>query len=339
MVRIAIVGAGGISLRHVAALQKISDAHIVGVIDISMEKAQQLAGICGAKVFDRLSDCLDLVDVVYILTPPSSHREIAVEAMQAGKHVVCEKPISISLADAHIMIETSKKMNVKLIIAFKSRFRKGFKLLKELVDSGKLGNAINFWSQRLGMGAGTSSNYNWRTDQALMCGMSIESLSHDIDTMRWLVGDIIDVRANIFESRKDIPGFDDNVNVVMTLANAGTAMIHASWSSYISMSSRGIIGTKGTAYLQGPDLFDNRYLHYKTIDMQDEFIQFINDPNNLEGFINENRYFIDCILNDIPSTVTGEDGLKTLQISHAILKSHQEKRVVRIDEFGGQLDG
>lgn len=65
----------------------------------------------------------------------------------------------------------------------------------------------------------------------------------------------------------------------------------------------------------------------------------INDTNKMEGFINENRYFIDCILNDILPTVTGENGLRTLQISHAILKSHQEKRVVRIDEFGGRLHG
>ena len=333
MVRLAIVGAGGVSHRHVDVLNKMSNVRIEGVIDVDKSSASIVAAKCGAIVYDKLGDCLDKVDAVYVLTPPSSHREISVEAMKAGKHVVCEKPISISIEDAKIMIQTAKEMNVKLMVAFKNRFRKGYKLLKNLVETPEFGDIVSVWFQRLGMGAGKTPEYNWRNDPAFLCGMTVESLSHDIDLIRWLAGDFISLKADTYESNPELPGFDDTASIVMTLANGGAATMHASWASYINLSSRGIIGSKGTAYLSGPALFDLEYFHWRTSGMKDEMVQRINDFNDSGAFVGENEHFIDCIENDRQPSVTGEDGLKTLQISHAILLSNKEKRVVYISEF------
>ena len=93
------------------------------------------------------------------------------------------------------MVQAAKQADVKLMVAFNNRFRKGFKRLKEMVNAGTLGKLVNMWSQRIGRGI--PQGYNWRTDPQLMCGMSIESLSHDIDLIRWIAGEIVDVRANI----------------------------------------------------------------------------------------------------------------------------------------------
>jgi myo-inositol 2-dehydrogenase/D-chiro-inositol 1-dehydrogenase len=292
------------------------------------EKAVELAAQCGAKAYDSLGACLPGVDVVYILTPPSTHRALAIEAIEAGKHVVVEKPIAIELADAEAMIEAAERAGVKLMVAFNMRFRKGFGRLKEAVDSGSLGEPIHFWSQRLGIGVGPGPN--WRTTPELLCGMSIESLSHDIDLVRWIAGEVVDVRANIYASRPDLPRFDDNANVVLTLANGGTATIHASWCSHLARNSRGVIGTQGTAMLEGSGLWNLDRFHVKTKRMEHETIEVLNDKLDVQSYREESRHFLDCVANDRQPTVTGRDGLVALRISHAILTSHRESRVVAL---------
>ena len=331
MVRIAIVGAGGIANQHVEAIKAINDASIVAVVDVIKEKADHLATSCDATVYENMEECLPKVDVAYILTPPSFHKELAIKAVEAGKHVVVEKPIAIDIEDAESMVEAARKADVKIMIAFNMRFRKGFMRLKETIQSGKLGDVVNFWSQRLGIGV--SPGINWRTTKGLLCGMSIESLSHDIDIIRWLLGEITDVRAKIFESNENLPGFDDNANIVFSLANGGIANIHASWSSHLSRNSRGIIGTKGTAMVEGNGLWNFTCFHLKTSDMENEIIEVINDNLDVKSYREESKHFIDCIKSNRQPTITGEDGLIALRISHAILTSHRENRIVSLSGY------
>lgn len=335
MVKVALVGAGGIARAHAKCLRENPDAEIVAVVDTNGKAAEEMAAVfCpprgraggGTGAFERLSDCLGEVDLVYVLTPPSFHGEIAVEALSRGRHVVCEKPISVSLEDAEAMVRAAAEAGVKLMMAFNQRFRRGFRRLKEVVGSGSLGEVVSFWSQRIGMGI--PRGYNWRTDPKLLCGMSVESLSHDIDIVRWIAGEIADVRANVVESRADFPGFDDNANVVMTLAGGGTALIHASWSSHIGRNSRGVIGTKGAACLEGPGLWTLETFRWKTEEMEDEAVEVLNDADF--AYAEENDHFIDCVLNDREPSVTGADGLAALRVSRAILESHREKVVVSL---------
>jgi predicted dehydrogenase len=329
VVDIALIGAGGIARRHTEALAAIEEAHIAAVVDVAQERAQQLAATCGACAYETMEACLPHVDVAYILTPPSTHRELAMQAIQAGVHVVVEKPLASQIGDAKAMVKAAQQANVKLMVAFNMRFRRGFIRLKEALQSGCLGQPIHFWSQRLGIGVG--SGPNWRTTPGLLCGMSVESLSHDIDLLRWLMGEVVDVRANAFESRPDLPGFDDNANVVFTLAHGGTALIHASWSSHLGRNSRGVIGTRGTAMVAGSGLWNLDDFHLKTLDMEYERIDVLNDKLDVHSYRDESRHFIDCVQNDRQPMVTGEDGLAALRISHAILTSHHERRVVTLE--------
>ena len=131
MINIVMVGAGGIARTHGSSLMRIPSANIVGVVDPNKERAETLASTVGAPVCESLEDCVDRADVVYILTPPSTHRELALKAIQAGKHVVCEKPISISVDDAETMVQAAKQADVKLMVAFNNRFRKGLSVSRK----------------------------------------------------------------------------------------------------------------------------------------------------------------------------------------------------------------
>jgi predicted dehydrogenase len=328
MVNIAFVGAGGIARRHAEAILALEDAYIRAVVDTIPEKAAELAARCGARAYGALGDCLTEVDLVYVLTPPTTHRDLVIQATEAGKHVVVEKPIATEVADAEAMVQAARDAGVKLMVAFSMRFREGFRRLREIVSSGTLGQPIHFWSQRLGVGVGPGPN--WRTTPGLLCGMSIESLSHDIDLLRWIAGEVVDVRANVFASRPGLPQFDDNANVVLSLANGGTATIHASWSSHLNMNARGVIGTQGTAMVAGSGLWDLDHLHVKTNAIAYERIEVINDRLDIRSYREESRHFIDCAISDCQPAITGTDGLAALRISRAILASHRERRVVRV---------
>ena len=161
--------------------------------------------------------------------------------------------------------------------------------------------------------------------------MSVESLSHDIDLLRWIAGEVVDVRANVYGSRPDLPGFDDNANVVLTLANGGTAVVHASWCSHLAHNSRGVIGTQGTAMVAGSGLWSLDRFHVKTKHMEHEMIEVLNDKLDVQSYREESRHFLDCVAHDHQPMVTGGDGLAALRISHAILTSHREGRVVALE--------
>ena len=328
MVRVALLGAGGIAKTHARALDAISSAEIVAVHDISIERAEAMVSAYGGRAFARAEDAIAEAELVYVLTPPTTHRELVVLAMQAGKHVVCEKPLAASLEDGRAMVEAAEAYGVKLMVAFNMRFKKGFRYLKETLDSGRLGEVYHFWSHRFGLGIG--KGYNWRTDPDLMCGMAIESLSHDIDLMRYMVGDPLDVRSTVFESRSDLPGFDTDVNAVFTLAEGSTALIHASWSSHLGGNARGVLGTKGAAIVEGPGLWESRYLRIKTEDMQHEERIVLNDPLDLASYVAESESFVTCVDQDLTPSVTGQDGLRALAISYALHEAHRKQAVISI---------
>ena len=328
MVNIAIVGAGWVSTNHIKSIMQFDDAKIIAVIDVNRENAERQAALCGAAALGKLSECLDRADMVWVLTPPSTHRAIAVEAIQAGKHVVVEKPITATVEDAEIMVAEARKHKVKLMSAFCCRFRTGFMRLKEFVESGKIGNPTTYWCQRHGLRVDPANK--WSTDPMLMTGMSIQSLSHDIDMMRWIAGEVMDVNAIVQESRPKLPGFDDNCNAIFRLASGASANFQSSWSSHSSFNTRGMLGTRGTAYVGGNDLWGLDFFRYKTDDMEYEVTEFIHDPHDIRSFTREDRYFIDCVEKNIEPEVAGEDGLAALKISYGILESSRTGKTVKL---------
>lgn len=327
-VRIGIVGAGGIARKHAEGLASLPLAHITAVVDVRPERAAQLAQATGAQVYPSLEDALPAVDLVYVLTPPTLHRELTITALEAGKPVVVEKPLAGTLEDGEAMVAAAQRTGVPLVTAFNMRFRPGYLRLKDALNSGRLGKPLNFWSQRLGIGVGQGEN--WRTTPGLLCGMSVESLSHDIDLIRWLLGDIVQVAAQIRESRPDLPGFDDNAAVIMGLANGACATIHASWSSHIPHNSRGVVGELGTALVTGRGLWDSTTYHLKTVDMSHEQIEVLDDRLDVSSYREEGRYVVECIAIGRRPEISGEDGLAALRVSHAILASQARGQMISL---------
>jgi predicted dehydrogenase len=330
-----IIGAGDISRPHAGALQNLGIG-IAGVLDRNNARAKELADQCGARVIRSLEEVLTEVDMVHIFTPPAYRIEYVRQAATAGKHIFIEKPLAISIADAKEIIALTTENRVKLITGFNHRFRKGYRMLQETVQDGRLGEIISVFSNRLGIGGHTTINAGWRTDPNRVCGMSVESLSHDIDMLLHLVDGVESVSANTYGTIPGLPTFDNNAAVTFNLKNGGIGTIYASWCSCLGYSSRGVIGIKGAAMLTGDNLFDFTNFVIKTDDMSCRQIFNINDrftwpPQDLQCYIEVNRHFKDCIEQDLSPWASGEDGLRALIFSQAILESNRIGQAVRVN--------
>lgn len=142
--RVGIVGCGGIAVsKHMPALAKSKAVEMAAFCDILPERAREAAksyGAPDAEVFDKYDDLLALdLDIVYVLTPNNSHAPIAVAAMEAGKHVMCEKPMATGTREARAMVDTARRTGRKLTIGYQNRFRQDSLYLKRCVEAGDLG--------------------------------------------------------------------------------------------------------------------------------------------------------------------------------------------------------
>ena len=334
MLSTIIVGAGAIAYAHAEALTKLG-VTIRGVYDINPTSAHKLAAHYGTVAIPDFAEQVKAVDMVHLCTPPAKRVEYATVAMTAGCHVLAEKPLAISIADAQTMVDLAQQHHVKLMVDYNHRFRVGFQQLLSIVRSGRIGKVVDVFIYRMGMLGGNvgTQNDTWRRTPNMVCGMTIESLSHDIDMVLQLAGPILDVKADIRGTFEDVPQFDNNAHVSFNLKSGGMALIHSSWSSHLNGSARGVIGTKGTVILEGEDLFDFTRIRIRTQEMQYEEMIKVNDTYNLltcPSYYNANKHFIDSIVNNTESTLSGAYALGTLMISHAILESAKTQKVVTL---------
>jgi predicted dehydrogenase len=333
-IRMALVGAGGIGQVHAQALSSIPDVEIAAVVDRDRNKAGKVARTYKTKAYQDLSECLDSVDAVGIYTPPASHKDIACLAMEQGKQVICEKPVASKESDAVAIKMSAERNGVLFMTAFNMRFREGYGLLHSAYKEGRLGKPINYFVQRMGLGAGSFDGwkgYNWRTDPKLMCGMTMESLSHDIDMIKWHLGEIETVYAVTQYSIKELPGFDDNAYIVMKMKSGASVSIQATWSSLIPQNMRGIVGEKGTALIKGPGIWDCSEFSIRTSEMDEiSVLPLENDVLDSQSYFLENQHFIDCIRKGKQPRTGIAEGLCTIRVADAILKSAETNAVITL---------
>ena len=339
----AFIGAGGIAEAHARAAASLG-IEIVGALDVNRDNARAFTERHGGVVINELGDVLDKIDTIHLLTPPSQRVEYVREAAGAGKHILIEKPIAASIADAEEIIALAKKSGVKLMVNFNHRFRDGFVMLKEAFDSGALGDIVNIYAHRIGVGHGFlgALKPSWRTQKEFICGMCVESLSHDIDMILQLAGGISAVSAVVSESIAELPGFDNNAVVAFRTDKGAVGSIHASWSSHLGRSERGIIGTKGSAAISGDDLFNFEEFTIRRDGMPYPQVTKIGDIFSLanigdQSFRLTNKHFLECIEKDEKPSATGEDGLNALIFSLAILESSRLGKTIKVNITRGAL--
>ena len=200
MLKVGIIGAGGMGNFHAASYQHIPEVKVAGVYDVSVESARNLAEKYQAVCYQQIRDLYDdrEIKIINVCLPTPFHKDFVVNSARRGKHVFCEKPIARNLDDGRLMIKTCQENKVKFMVGHVLRFFPEYRKAKELVDTGKIGKPGVVRTLRGGAFPKTS----WYGDYEASGGVVLDTLVHDFDFLRWCFGPVERVYAKGLITRK-----------------------------------------------------------------------------------------------------------------------------------------
>ncbi len=263
---IGIVGCGLIGQKRAKSLGE--SGRLVACADIDIARAESLALVTNAKAFSNWHDLVTLpeVDIVVVATLHDALAEITLAAIEAGKHVLVEKPAARSASELAPIILAAEKHGIKVHVGFNHRYHRALRKAKEIVDSGALGELM-FIRARYGHGARIGYDKEWRANPVLSGGGElIDQGPHLIDLSRWFLGDFSDVQGFAHTYFWDMP-VDDNGFMLLKTAKQQVAFLHAScteWKNLFSMEIYGRVGKLDISGLGGSYGVE-RLTHYKML--------------------------------------------------------------------------
>jgi UDP-N-acetyl-2-amino-2-deoxyglucuronate dehydrogenase len=324
----AIVGCGRIAHRHAEHILQIGN--LVAVCEINMNRSIEFAEKFKTKSYIDIDDMLsnaDDIDVVSVCTPNGMHCEHAVKALKAGKHVLVEKPMALSVADCELMIKAAEEANKRLFVIKQNRFNPPINALKKLLDQNKLGKIFSiqmscFWNRNRDY----YESSDWKGNKKLDGGTLYTQFSHFIDLLYWLFGDFTDVEAYLSNSNHvGQIEFEDSGVIIARIRDNMIATINFTVNSYRKNmeGSITVFGEKGTVKIGGQYL---NVLEYQ--ELENYVIEGIpesspaNDYGSYQGSMsNHDKVYanvVDVLLNGGTITTNFLDGLKTVQIIEKI---------------------
>ena len=336
---VLMVGAGRAGTVHaVNRAEATRRARVVGAVDPNADAAAVMAQRAyadwsGATLEEALESGPDF-DAVVITTPTFLHRDLAVAAARAGKHVFCEKPMALSAAECEEMIAAADEAGVTLQIGFMRRFQPEFAEARRRVEAGDLGEVMVVKSLTRGPGLPPP----WAWDLALSNGLLAEVTSHDFDCVRWLAGSNIERVYAEVSNRKgpsrgvEHPDFYDNAVVTLRFASDAIGTIDGTCPADYGYDARvEIVGTEGLLVIG--DVRGTALLEVKDRDHGGRQPVHRTWPERFEaGYRAEMRSFVDACLDGAPPAVTGEDGRQAVLAVRAANRSWQEGRPVTLGE-------
>jgi len=338
-VGICVIGSGRAGMIHAANFAKnVPDAKLVAMVDPVEQVARDACAELGiSKYYTDYKPALadDEINAVVIVTPTKFHVDIATDAAKAGKHILCEKPMAITVAECRAMNTAAAEHKVALQMGFMRRFDAGFIQAKEIVDSGAIGDVVMVRSNT----RGPSVPQPWMYDIRKSNGPLAEVNSHDIDTLRWFTGSEF---SNIYaiggnyrspEASAEFPDFYDNVVVAAGFENGMQGMIDGAQGVGYAYDSRvEVLGTKGCVYIGR--INDNAVVTC-TADTQHGKYPLVDSWRKLfvQAYLAEDIAFVECIIGSTAPKVTGYDGEMAVKVVAAGNLSIIEKRIVYLDSM------
>lgn len=333
--KVSIIGAGLQCRRRAPVLAQSPQDTLVSIASQMPEHAQAMAKqfLCDADLSWKDAISRSDVDAVIICTPPSSHAEIAIAAMQAGKHVLCEKPLSKTLDEALAMLEVSRVTGKILKCGFNHRHHPAVLEAKKRCEDGWIGKPL-FARCRYGICGRPGYENEWRADSTQAAGgQFIEQGSHAIDLIRWFMGEIAEVACMTSKHYfKDQPLEDDGFAIFRTSSGA-TASLHTSLVQWQNLFSFEVFGEDGYVRIEGLGGgygVEKLYLGKRDFELpfQDTVIQYRGVDNSWRD---EWIEFSNAIKEDRDPLGSGFDGVQAMRIGLAAYEAEKLKRVLDID--------
>ncbi len=325
--KVGIIGAGTMGNAHAKGWQQ-SGAELIGVSAKNQASAKQLAQTYQIKAFDDYQELLDSVDIIDICVPTDLHKAMVLEAARAKKHVVCEKPIALSLEDAQEMIDACDKAGVRLFIAMVVRFFPQYRAAKTALDAGQLGDLGVIRLKRISHQP--IGDEAWFTTEERSGGMIVDLMLHDLDYARWLAGKVKRVYAKSVRGKKaDAPG--DYALISLGFENGAMALIEGGWAYPPGLFRTGI-DIAGSAGLIEWHSDDSQTIKPFLKPKDPGKVARVGIPSSgtEDPYVTEIKHAYDAIKNNKPFLVTAEDGLEALRLALAAKESLKTGQVIHL---------
>ena len=326
--RVGIVGTGFMGRTH-AAGWAATPAEIVGFVSKDEETAVSLTNQYGGQIFPDVASLLPNVDVVDICTPTHRHYEMALQAAAAGKHIICEKPLARTLAQAREMMAACDAAGVKLLVAHVVRFFPEYALARQKVASGEIGKTAVLRLKR-GSFQPKKSVDNWFVNFEKSGGMMLDLMIHDFDYARWVAGDVVRVYAKNISDSHAGANVDHGLAIV-THKSGAISHVEGSWAYPQPMfrTQLEIAGNNGLIQFDSGQMASiGVHLHQKGGDAPD--VPLPGSPLSEDPYTTQIKAFYEHLAHDTPVRITAVDGYKALQIALAAIQSAQTGQPVEI---------
>ena len=358
IVKIGIIGCGGIANgKHMPSLKKIKNVQMVAFCDIIEERAVKAAeeyGVEGAKVYTDYKELLKDrdIEVVHVCTPNRSHAFISIDAMEAGKHVMCEKPMAKTYKEAKEMLDASERTGMKLTIGYQSRWRADSLYLKKMCEDGELGEI--YYGKAIALRRRAVPTWGvFLNEYEQGGGPLIDIGTHALDLTLWMMDNykpkmVVGTTFEKLKNQKDCGNawgdwdpkkvtVDDAAFGFIVMENGATIMLESSWALNIRNPKEAITmicGTEG-----GADMFDGLNINFikngrqciLKPDLTAGGVAFYDGDGDEDPSVLEARAWLDAVVNDHEPRTKASQALVVTQILEAIYESAKTGKPVYFD--------
>jgi UDP-N-acetylglucosamine 3-dehydrogenase len=314
---VAIAGCGAAGNVHLACWNNLVGVRIAAVCDIDgMAAARTAAQYEGAAAFTSVSDMLksQRFDIVDVCTPAAQHVETAAAALRAGAHVLCEKPLAVTANDARAIVQLAQERERLLMTAFTHRFHPPVLFAKEMVDNDDIGRVTMFRCRFSGYFEGAEGSALSDPDQS-GGGALLDTAINGIDLFRYFCGEAASITGRLMQVNPDLR-VEDAAALLIEGETGALGVVEASWSQPGGRNVVEIYGTAGACIVD----YDTGVLRYLTADQP--FYQHREEggPNRFERQV---AHFADAVRGLQPLLVTGEDGLRAVELCEEVYRQNR----------------
>jgi predicted dehydrogenase len=321
--RFGLVGAGAIAQSYLQAFEHCSEARLVAVADCRVDAAQTIAERMRCRSYDAVEKMIGScqLDAAIVCTPPVTHPEICIRLMEAGIHVLCEKPFSIDMQGAQRMLETARRTGVNLTMASKFRYVEDIIRAKSIVTSGVLGDLIlfeNVFAHRVDM----KSRWNSRREIS-GGGVLIDNGTHSVDLMHHFLGPLAEVQATEAKRSHGLP-VEETLFLLVRSVSGVLCKVDLSWAiSRQNDSFLNIYGTRGTVSVGWKRSSRLDFAHHERISIG-------NGYNKIQAFRSQIENFSRAVRGEEELLITALDAIDSVNIIECAYRSLGQNKWVQI---------
>jgi UDP-N-acetylglucosamine 3-dehydrogenase len=307
--KVGVIGAGSWGKNHLRVFSELETVELMAVCDREAARAQSLGERYGVAYYTRFEELLEreAVEAVTICTPTTTHFEIAVEAVERGRHVFVEKPMVSTSEEATRLLAKAEARGVHLMVGFIERFNPGVQRVKGLIESGVFGDVVLAFARRVG---------RW-PERIGDVGVVKDTAIHDLDIMRFL----FEQEPQSLYARMGSLGhrFEDYAQIMLAFHGIQTGFIEANWLTPQKKRTLTVTCENAIVTLD--------YLTQK-ISVEDMYGQRDIGSKWEEPLLRELQDFVESVVEDRPPSVTGMDGLKALTLAEQAMASAETNTVI-----------